>query len=76
MQLGCAGDNCFFGLSTGLWPLNDDIGQQNMPLSLTVRNLQQCFGNNAASNVESLTAVQAAIRSLNVSDGQTAHLGD
>lgn len=45
-------------------------------LLLTVCDLQQCFGNNAASDVESLAAVEAAIRALNIGNGQTAHLGD
>lgn len=43
---------------------------------LTVCDLKQCLGNNAASNIESLAAVHAAIRVLNISNGQTAHLGD
>lgn len=43
--------------------------------SLTVCDLQQGLGNYAAGNVESLAAVQAAVRVLNVGNGQTARLG-
>lgn len=43
---------------------------------LTVCDLQKCFGNNTASDVESLAAVETAIRALNIGNGQTAHLGD
>lgn len=43
---------------------------------LTVCDLQQGFGNNTASDVESLAAVEAAIGVLNVGDGQTTRLGD
>lgn len=43
---------------------------------LTVCNLQQCFGDNTASNVESLADVEASIRTLNIRDGQAAHLRD
>ena len=43
---------------------------------LTVCDLQQRLGNNTASDVESLAAVEAAIRALNIGNGQTAHLGD
>lgn len=45
-------------------------------LLLTVCNLQQRFGNNAASDVKSLAAIKAAIITLNIGNGQTAHLGD
>lgn len=43
---------------------------------LTVCDLQQRFGYNTASDVESLAAVEGAIRALNIRNGQTAHLGD
>lgn len=43
---------------------------------LTVRDLQQGFGNDTPGDVESLAAVEAAIRVLNVGDGQTTRLGD
>lgn len=43
--------------------------------SLTVCDLQQGLGNEAAGDVESLAAVQAAVRVLNVGNGQTACLG-
>lgn len=46
-----------------------------LPL-LTVCDLKQCFGNDTAGDVESLAAVEAAIRALNISNGQTAHLRD
>lgn len=45
-------------------------------LLLTVCDLQQGFGNKTTSYVESLAAVEAAIRVLNVGNGQTARLGD
>lgn len=44
--------------------------------SLTVRDLQQSFGNNTAGDVESLAAVEAAVGALNIGNSQTAHLGD
>lgn len=44
--------------------------------SLTVRDLQQSFGNNTAGDVESLAAVEAAVGALDIGNGQTAHLGD
>lgn len=45
-------------------------------LLLTVCDLQQGFGNDTAGNVESLAAIEAAIRALNVGNGQTTRLGD
>ncbi len=43
---------------------------------LTFCDLQQCFGDNTASYVESLAAVEASISLLNTCNGQTAHLRD
>jgi len=42
---------------------------------LTVCNLQQCFGDNTASYVESLAAVVASIWAMNIRNSQTAYLG-
>lgn len=43
---------------------------------LTVCDLQQGFGNDTPGDVESLAAIEAAIRVLNVGNGQTTCLGD
>lgn len=43
---------------------------------LTVCDLQQGFGNDTPGDVESLAAIEAAIRVLNVGNGQTTRLGD
>lgn len=43
---------------------------------LTVCDLQQGFGNDTAGDVESLAAIEAAIRVLNIGNGQTTRLGD
>lgn len=49
----------------------------HLPLVLlTVCDLQQGFGNDTTSDVESLAAIEAAIRMLNVGNGQTPRLGD
>lgn len=45
-------------------------------LLLTVCDLQQGFGNDTPGYVESLAAIEAAIRVLNVGNGQTTRLGD
>lgn len=44
-------------------------------LSLTVCDLQEGLGNDATGDVESLAAVEAAVRVLNIGNGQTARLG-
>lgn len=45
-------------------------------LLLTVCDLQQGLGNDTPGDVECLAAIEAAIRVLNVGNGQTTRLGD
>lgn len=44
--------------------------------AFTVCNLQQGFGDHTASDVQSLTAVVASVRTLHRRDGQIARLRD
>lgn len=45
-------------------------------LLLTVCDLQQGLGNDTPGDVECLAAIEAAVRVLNVGNGQTTRLGD
>lgn len=45
-------------------------------LLLTLCDLQQGLSNDTPGNVECLAAIEAAIRVLNIGNGQTTRLGD
>ncbi|TNN86759.1 hypothetical protein EYF80_002942 [Liparis tanakae] len=58
------------------WTVGGGAAAVWQPRTTVLSTGMQCFGNNAASYVESLAAVEAAVRALHIGNSQTAHLGD